>query len=65
MPTVLILSQDSFYRAHTAEEIEMAFNNDLDLGKFDCYDPNDFCLADLKDHPDAMDSTLFAQVSTL
>lgn len=33
IPTVLILSQDAFYRAHTPEEIELAFANDLDLGK--------------------------------
>jgi uridine kinase len=33
IPTVLILSQDSFYRAHTPEEVELAFNNDLDLGE--------------------------------
>ncbi|KAK8854574.1 uridine kinase [Kwoniella newhampshirensis] len=44
IPTVLILSQDSFYNAHTDEEIELAFNNDLDL-----------------DHPDAIDSSLFAK----
>ncbi|WWD19289.1 uridine kinase [Kwoniella shandongensis] len=44
VPTVLILSQDSFYNAHTDEEIELAFNNDLDL-----------------DHPNAIDSALFAK----
>lgn len=32
IPTVLILSQDSFYQQHSPEEIEMAFKNDLDLG---------------------------------
>jgi len=32
IPTVLILSQDSFYRRHTPEEIKLAFDNDLDLG---------------------------------
>lgn len=32
IPTVLILSQDSFYKHHTPEEIQQAFNNDLDLG---------------------------------
>lgn len=34
IPTVLILSQDAFYRAHTPEEIELAFANDLDLGSY-------------------------------
>ena len=34
IPTVLILSQDSFYRRHTPEEIKLAFDNDLDLGKY-------------------------------
>ena len=33
VPTVLILSQDAFYRAHTPEEVEKAFNNDLDVGE--------------------------------
>jgi Ni2+-binding GTPase involved in maturation of urease and hydrogenase len=33
IPTVLILSQDAFYRAHTPEEVEKAFNNDLDVGE--------------------------------
>lgn len=32
IPTVLILSQDAFYRKHTPEEIKLAFANDLDLG---------------------------------
>lgn len=32
IPTVLILSQDSFYNAHSPEEVELAFKNDLDLG---------------------------------
>jgi len=32
IPTVLILSQDAFYRAHTPEELELAFKSDLDLG---------------------------------
>jgi uncharacterized membrane protein len=35
IPTVLILSQDSFYRRHTPEEIKLAFDNDLDLGKYE------------------------------
>ena len=34
IPTVLILSQDAFYRAHSAEELELAFKSDLDLGEF-------------------------------
>lgn len=33
IPTVLILSQDSFYRRHTPEEVKLAFDNDLDLGR--------------------------------
>jgi hypothetical protein len=32
IPTVLILSQDAFYRKHTQEEIDLAFKSDLDLG---------------------------------
>ncbi|WVF67596.1 uridine kinase [Kwoniella sp. CBS 6097] len=50
VPTVLILSQDSFYCAHTAEEIELAFNNDLDLDHPNSIDTPLFvkCLMDLK-----------------
>ncbi|WRT68654.1 uridine kinase [Kwoniella shivajii] len=50
VPTVLILSQDSFYCAHTDEEIEMAFNNDLDLDHPNSIDTPLFvkCLLDLK-----------------
>ena len=33
VPTVLILSQDSFYNQHTPEEVESAFKNELDLGE--------------------------------
>lgn len=33
IPTVLILSQDAFYNAHSEEEIELVFKNDLDLGE--------------------------------
>ena len=33
LPSVLILSQDSFYKRHNPEEIEQAFNNDFDFGK--------------------------------
>lgn len=32
IPTVLILSQDAFYKQHTSEEIEQAFKNDFDFG---------------------------------
>lgn len=35
IPTVLILSQDAFYRAHSEEEIKIAFENNLDLGALD------------------------------
>jgi uridine kinase len=34
IPTVLILSQDAFYRAHNEEEIRLAFESNLDLGEF-------------------------------
>ena len=33
IPTVLILSQDAFYKFHSPEELEMAFRSDLDLGE--------------------------------
>jgi hypothetical protein len=33
IPTVLILSQDAFYRWHNDEEIKRAFSSDLDLGE--------------------------------
>ncbi|WVR09380.1 uridine kinase [Kwoniella sp. DSM 27419] len=50
IPTVLILSQDSFYCAHSPEEIELAFKNDLDLDHPDSIDTPLFvkCLQDLK-----------------
>ncbi|WWD02096.1 uridine kinase [Kwoniella europaea PYCC6329] len=50
IPTVLILSQDAFYCAHTPEEIELAFNNDLDLDHPNSIDTPLFvkCLLDLK-----------------
>ncbi|ORX38266.1 uridine kinase family-domain-containing protein [Kockovaella imperatae] len=50
VPTVLILSQDSFYRKHTQEEIDLAFKSDLDLDHPDSIDTALFakCLADLK-----------------
>nr|XP_019044985.1 uridine kinase [Kwoniella bestiolae CBS 10118]OCF23915.1 uridine kinase [Kwoniella bestiolae CBS 10118] len=50
VPTVLILSQDAFYCAHTPEEVELAFNNDLDLDHPNSIDTPLFvkCLLDLK-----------------
>lgn len=64
VPTVLILSQDSFYREHTPEELEAAFKNEYDFGA-----STPSCLPEayrrrLKrtDHPDAIDMTLFAKV---
>lgn len=33
IPTVLILSQDAFYKQHTEEEIQQAYNNDFDFGE--------------------------------
>lgn len=33
IPTVLILSQDAFYKQHSPEEIKQAFNNDFDFGE--------------------------------
>lgn len=38
IPTVLILSQDAFYRKHTPEEIKLAFASDLDLGQSTVYE---------------------------
>ncbi|GHJ87771.1 hypothetical protein NliqN6_4173 [Naganishia liquefaciens] len=50
IPTVLVLSQDSFYRKHNEEEIKLAFQNDLDLDHPDAIDTGLFvkCLRDLK-----------------
>ncbi|ORY29672.1 uridine kinase family-domain-containing protein [Naematelia encephala] len=50
IPTVLILSQDSFYKKHTPEEIVSAFDNDLDLDHPDAIDMELFVksLRDLK-----------------
>ncbi|KAE8541822.1 uridine kinase [Cryptococcus gattii VGV] len=50
IPTVLILSQDSFYNAHSPEEVELAFKNDLDLDHPDAIDMTLFaqCIKDLK-----------------
>lgn len=50
IPTVLILSQDSFYKKHTPEELELAFQNLYDFDHPDSVDIPLFaaCLADLK-----------------
>ncbi|KAJ9121749.1 hypothetical protein QFC22_002370 [Naganishia vaughanmartiniae] len=50
IPTVLVLSQDSFYRKHNEQEIKLAFQNDLDLDHPDAIDTDLFvkCLRDLK-----------------
>ncbi|KAH9838433.1 armadillo/beta-catenin/plakoglobin [Rhodofomes roseus] len=51
IPTVVILSQDSFYKQHTPEEIELAFASRYDFDHPDAIDMPLFasCLADLKD----------------
>jgi len=50
IPTVLILSQDSFYRKHTQEEIDLAFRSELDLDHPNAIDTDLFveCLTNLK-----------------
>ncbi|BEJ15613.1 hypothetical protein CspHIS471_0502180 [Cutaneotrichosporon sp. HIS471] len=50
IPTVLILSQDAFYKYHTQEEIQQAMNNDFDFDHPDSIDMELFaqCLHDLK-----------------
>ncbi|KAK2460331.1 hypothetical protein APHAL10511_007720 [Amanita phalloides] len=50
IPTVIILSQDSFYKYHTPEELELAHANKLDFDHPDAIDMPMFvaCLADLK-----------------
>ncbi|GMK55938.1 hypothetical protein CspeluHIS016_0209940 [Cutaneotrichosporon spelunceum] len=50
IPTVLILSQDAFYKHHTPEEIQQAMNNDFDFDHPDSIDMELFaqCLHDLK-----------------
>ncbi|KAJ3783038.1 armadillo/beta-catenin/plakoglobin [Lentinula aff. detonsa] len=50
IPTVLILSQDSFYKYHSPEEIELAFESKFDFDHPDAIDMPMFasCLADLK-----------------
>lgn len=50
IPTVIILSQDSFYKYHTQEELALAHANMLDFDHPDAIDMPMFaaCLADLK-----------------
>ncbi|KAE9400192.1 armadillo/beta-catenin/plakoglobin [Gymnopus androsaceus JB14] len=50
IPTVLILSQDSFYKHHSPEEIALAFESKFDFDHPDAIDMPMFasCLADLK-----------------
>ncbi|KAF9445468.1 armadillo/beta-catenin/plakoglobin [Macrolepiota fuliginosa MF-IS2] len=51
IPTVIILSQDSFYKYHTPEELALAHANMLDFDHPDAIDMPMFvaCLADLKE----------------
>ncbi|KAF7976967.1 hypothetical protein HWV62_5037 [Athelia sp. TMB] len=51
VPTVVILSQDSFYKWHTPEEIELAFASQFDFDHPNALDMPMFaaCLKDLKD----------------
>jgi uridine kinase len=65
IPTVLILSQDSFYRRHTPEEIKLAFDNDLDLGKSQGVVRKRMSADTSVDHPDSIDTALFAKVAIL
>lgn len=58
IPTVLILSQDAFYKKHTQEEIEQAYNNDFDFGEL----TTTAAETDFSDHPDSIDMDLFAEV---
>ncbi|KAF9485201.1 armadillo/beta-catenin/plakoglobin [Pholiota conissans] len=50
IPTVIILSQDSFYKFHNEEELALAHANQLDFDHPDAIDMTMFaaCLADLK-----------------
>ncbi|RPD59983.1 armadillo/beta-catenin/plakoglobin [Lentinus tigrinus ALCF2SS1-6] len=50
IPTVVILSQDSFYKRHSPEDLELAFANRYDFDHPDAIDMPLFasCLADLK-----------------
>ncbi|KZT29873.1 armadillo/beta-catenin/plakoglobin [Neolentinus lepideus HHB14362 ss-1] len=50
IPTVVILSQDSFYKRHTPEEVALAMENKMDFDHPDALDMPMFtqCLMDLK-----------------
>ncbi|KAI0288012.1 uridine kinase family-domain-containing protein [Russula brevipes] len=50
IPSVVIMSQDSFYRRHTPEEVALAFASRFDLDHPDAIDMDLFaaCLSDLK-----------------
>ncbi|CUA78433.1 uridine kinase [Rhizoctonia solani] len=50
IPSVIIMSQDSFYKEHTPEELELAFANKYDFDHPDAIDMPLFaqCLRDLK-----------------
>ncbi|KAJ1307658.1 hypothetical protein OPQ81_001751 [Rhizoctonia solani] len=50
IPSVIIMSQDSFYKEHTPEELELAFANQYDFDHPDAIDMPLFaqCLRDLK-----------------
>ncbi|KAF8523255.1 armadillo beta-catenin plakoglobin [Gautieria morchelliformis] len=50
IPTVIILSQDSFYKSHSSEDLERAFANQYDFDHPDAIDLPLFasCLGDLK-----------------
>ncbi|KZT59137.1 uridine kinase [Calocera cornea HHB12733] len=52
LPSILILSQDSFYRKHNEEELALAFANELDLDHPSAIDTEMFaqCLKDLKEY---------------
>ncbi|KAH8118222.1 armadillo/beta-catenin/plakoglobin [Phellopilus nigrolimitatus] len=50
IPSVVIISQDSFYKELTSEKLEMAFSNQYDFDHPDAIDMTEFasCLSDLK-----------------
>ncbi|KAJ7593148.1 armadillo/beta-catenin/plakoglobin [Mycena floridula] len=50
IPSIIILSQDSFYKRHSPEEIALAFNSQFDFDHPDALDMDLFssCLQDLK-----------------
>ncbi|KAI5117967.1 hypothetical protein M0805_001628 [Coniferiporia weirii] len=50
IPSVVIISQDSFYKEHTPEELKLAFANQYDFDHPDAIDMTEFasCLSDLK-----------------